>query len=129
MRLVGHTRIALMVGIVWNTDANDVDLHVHEPGGEACYYGNRRTKLGGTMSGDVTQGLGPELYCHAAPIPGRYRAWVRYFAPDRNRASTGTHVHVVVVRNWGTPRERSTRHLVRLASGNATHELAVLDVE
>lgn len=36
----------------------DIDLHVIEPSKEECYYGNRLTQKGGSLSRDFTQGYG-----------------------------------------------------------------------
>src|SRR6202021_1679315 len=52
----------LRVTITWNTDATDVDLWVIEPDGTKCFYQHNRTKNGGQLSQDQTQGYGPERY-------------------------------------------------------------------
>ncbi len=46
----------------WDTDMVDIDLHVVEPSGEEAYFGHPRTRSGGCMSRDFTQGYGPEEY-------------------------------------------------------------------
>jgi AraC-like DNA-binding protein len=39
-------RDALRVSLAWETDANDVDLHVVDPNGNECFYSNPRTSSG-----------------------------------------------------------------------------------
>ena len=51
----------LIVVVAWNTDNSNVDLHVTELGGGMCFYSNRKTKMGGELTQDVTQGYGPEM--------------------------------------------------------------------
>jgi tetratricopeptide (TPR) repeat protein len=104
----------LRVTISWNTDATDVDLWVIEPNGEKCMYNHNRTKNGGELSADQTQGYGPERYQIAKAGTGEYRIVVHYFAANRNLIGGETHVNVVVTRFAGTPREKTERHTVIL---------------
>jgi len=65
----------------WETDANDVDLHVRDGKGSHAYYGDRRLPSGGELYEDVTTGYGPECFTisgKAAAFP--YRLSVHYFA-------------------------------------------------
>ena len=87
---------ALRVTLAWETDANDVDLHVVDPAGEECYYQIRRTSSGVMLYEDITQGLGPEVIRTGATIPGTYHVGVRYFAAGPMGVSRGV---VVVMRN------------------------------
>ncbi len=48
--------------LVWETDTNDVDLHVTDAEGGHAYYSHRSLSSGGMMSPDVTTGYGPEMY-------------------------------------------------------------------
>jgi|GEM_PF-783861 len=81
----------------WETDANDVDLHVVDPAGEECYYSNKQTASGLNLYEDLTQGLGPET----ATVPvgrlqkGVYHVGVTYFRAGPMGVSRG-----VVVIQW-----------------------------
>jgi len=86
---------ALRVTLAWETDANDVDLHVVDPRGETCYYGHKVTESGLELYQDITQGLGPEVIRTGKLIPGKYDIGVRYFAAGPMGVSRGI---VVVVR-------------------------------
>ncbi len=104
----------LRVTISWNTDDTDVDLWVIEPDGTKCYYGHQKTKNGGELTQDVTQGYGPERYQMIKAVPGEYAIKVHYYSGPRNPQIAETHVNVVVRRNAGTPQEVSQRYTVIL---------------
>jgi len=116
----------LVVTIAWTTDRTDVDLHVKDPRGEDCFYGNRKTKLGGRITRDVTSGFGPELFVIEDGVKGAYDVRVKYFASDATRMSTRTRVLVTIYEDWGRPTERMTRRMVTLASGQQMHPLATI---
>jgi hypothetical protein len=119
----------LIVAISWSTDGTDVDLHVVEPSGEECFYGNKETKSGGRITRDVTGGYGPEMYLLKSAPPGKYKILAHYYAADRNRASARSKVYATVIEGWGTPREKVTRKTVALMEGKGTHEIAEVGVE
>ena len=104
----------LRVTISWNTDATDMDLWVIEPDGEKCFYSHNRTKSGGELSADQTQGYGPERYQIAKAPPGTYTVVVHAFNTNPNLLGGETHVNVVVTRFAGTPRETVERRTVIL---------------
>ena len=108
----------LRVTISWNTDATDVDLWVIEPDGTKCFYQHNRTRSGGELSQDQTQGYGPERYQIAKAQPGEYTIIVHYFRPNPNLLGGETHVSVRVTRFAGTPRESTERHTVILKKHN-----------
>ena len=66
----------------WETDANDVDLHVYDRRGAHAYYSNPELPSGGRLYADVTTGYGPE--CFAVPRPrggaAPYRLGVHYYS-------------------------------------------------
>jgi tetratricopeptide (TPR) repeat protein len=87
---------ALRVTLAWETDANDVDLHVVDPSGEECYYHHKDTKSGLSLYEDITQGLGPEVVRTSKLERGTYHIGVRYFAGGPMGISRGL---VVVMRD------------------------------
>ena len=58
----------LRISMSWDTNDTDIDLHVFEPGGEKCYYGNRNTKSGGTLSRDFREGYAAFLAYITSPL-------------------------------------------------------------
>jgi hypothetical protein len=117
----------LVVMITWNTDNTDVDLHVIEPSGEECYYSHRRTAIGGSLTQDVTQGYGPEMYTLTGGPSGRFLVRAHYFASDRNRMSARTKVYATIIEGWGTPKERVTEKVVTLELGKQVHDIALVN--
>ncbi len=114
----------LRVTISWNTDATDIDLWVIEPDGTKVFYQNRKSPSGGELSEDQTQGYGPERYRIAKTKAGIYKVVVHNFNPNPNLLGGETHVHVVITRNAGTPRETSERHDVILKTPKEEVEVA-----
>jgi Flp pilus assembly protein TadD len=102
-------RDALRITLAWETDANDVDLHVVDPKGEECFYGNRQNASGLTLYEDITQGLGPEVIRTSRADRGTYHVGVRYFAAGPMGISRGL---VVVMRD-----ENVSVHPFRLVQG------------
>lgn len=90
-----NRRDALRITLAWETDANDVDLHVIDPAGEESFYGHRDTKSGLTLYEDITQGLGPEVIRTDRLDKGTYHVGVRYFSAGPMGVSRGI---VVVMR-------------------------------
>ncbi|HET7436158.1 MAG TPA: VIT domain-containing protein [Thermoanaerobaculia bacterium] len=86
---------ALRVTLAWETDANDVDLHVVDPTGEEAFYGHKETRSGLQLYEDITQGLGPEVIRTKELQRGTYHVGVRYFAAGPMGVSRGI---VVIMR-------------------------------
>jgi hypothetical protein len=113
----------LRVSISWNTDATDVDLWVIEPDGTKCFYQYNKTKNGGELSQDQTQGYGPERYQVKKALTGTYTILVHYFRVNPNLLAGETHVSVVVTRYAGSPQEVVERHTVILKQHNEQIEV------
>lgn len=113
----------LRVTISWNTDATDVDLWVIEPDGTKCFYQQNRTRNGGELSQDQTQGYGPERYQIAKAQPGVYTILVHYFSINPNLLGGESHVRVTVTRFAGTPQEKTEHHTVILKQHNQQVEV------
>ncbi|HEY3322763.1 MAG TPA: VIT domain-containing protein [Planctomycetota bacterium] len=80
---------ALRVTMCWETDANDVDLHVVDPNGEECFYSHKNNASGLELYSDQTQGLGPEVIRTAKAVPGTYHIAVNYFSAGPMGVSRG----------------------------------------
>jgi tetratricopeptide (TPR) repeat protein len=81
----------LRVTLHWETDANDVDLHVVDPHGEEVYYSHKQARSGLRLYEDLTQGLGPELTVvpRGRRLKGAYHVGVKYFAAGPMGVSRG----------------------------------------
>ncbi len=68
--------------LVWETDANDVDFHIHDAAGGHAYYASKQLPSGGELYADITQGYGPECFTvrTAPPVrPYPYKLQAHYF--------------------------------------------------
>ena len=65
----------------WETDANDVDFHIHDGKGGHAFYENKELVSGGALYDDVTTGYGPE--CFTIPGPPTafpYKLQIHYYS-------------------------------------------------
>lgn len=118
----------LLVTISWNTDNTDIDLHVKEPTGEVCFYQNKTTKMGGTITQDVTQGYGPEMYILNTAKKGTYEVKVNYYSSNNNRNSTRTKIYATIYKNWGKENEEVIKKVVTLKEGKEMQDILALDL-
>lgn len=102
----------LVVVASWNTDRTDVDLHVTDPAGEHCFYEHKETKMGGHLTADVTNGLGPEMFVLRNAAPGTYTIALKNFRSDNLRTGVRTRVDLTVYEDWGRSKERVTHQSV-----------------
>jgi tetratricopeptide (TPR) repeat protein len=86
-------RPSLRVVLSWETDANDVDLHVRDRAGGHAYYSQRQLASGGALLDDLTDGYGPEMFAVDTPAAFPYRAAVHYY----NRGPMGVGLGTVQV--------------------------------
>lgn len=116
----------LLVTITWSTNETDVDLHVKEANGETCYYKNDRTKAGGHLSKDMTEGFGPEMYFMNQASEGNYEVLVKYFSDNESRYQEKTKVYLCIYRNWGKSNEEVIRKIVTLVKEKEKQKIAEL---
>jgi hypothetical protein len=89
--------------LTWETDANDVDLHVYDRKGNHAFYEAKTLPTGGELFADVTTGYGPECFAvsdPAARAAGPYRLWVNYYSRGPMGYGMGT-VQVVAYDGHG----------------------------
>ena len=80
---VAETGPSLRFVLGWESDANDVDLHVRDAAGDHAFYGHRSLASGGELYADVTTGYGPECFTVRSSKAGRspsYALQVHYYA-------------------------------------------------
>jgi hypothetical protein len=104
----------IVVSIAWSTNRTDVDLHMFEPAGEHCFYGNRETKAGGRLSHDDTDGYGPETYENRDAFEGEYKPKIVLYDEDAVRPGEPVRVYVTIIANWGRPNQSIRREVVTL---------------
>lgn len=77
--VVPATTPSLRFVLHWETDANDVDLHVRDRRGDEAYYAHRELASGGRLLDDLTDGFGPEMLAIDWPDAFPYRIAAHYF--------------------------------------------------
>ena len=77
--LAGTAPNTLRVVLAWETDANDVDLHVYDRHGDEAWFSHRDMPSGGTLRDDITTGFGPEMFEVDDPAAFPYRIAANYF--------------------------------------------------
>ena len=78
--LAAFTGRSTRVLLYWETDANDVDLHVRDAHGGHSWYSHLPLESGGELYADVTTGYGPECFeIVGTPSGGPYRLGVHYY--------------------------------------------------
>lgn len=99
----------LRIALAWDADLTDVDLWVFEPYGEKCDYSNNRTRIGGRMSCDFTQGYGPEVYTLRRGAPGAYKIEANYYGSGQQTLTGPATLMATVFTNFGrADEERQT---------------------
>lgn len=67
--------------LTWETDANDVDLHIRDGRGHEADYSAPTLPSGGDLLADVTNGFGPETFViQGTPQAYPYDIFVHYYA-------------------------------------------------
>jgi tetratricopeptide (TPR) repeat protein len=69
--------------LTWETDANDVDFHIHDGKGGHAFYSARQLPSGGELYADVTTGYGPEEFTIRLPPEKRaypYKLRAHYYS-------------------------------------------------
>ncbi len=91
----------ITVTLTWETNGNDVDLHIYGPDGKHAYYSSKLGIPGGQLDLDDTDGFGPETFTMEEATPGAYTVKVRYYST--HGVSSNVPVAVRVSLNEGTP--------------------------
>ncbi|RPH75922.1 DUF2135 domain-containing protein [bacterium] len=122
-RFIKKEPVDIRVVLTWDTDNSDMDLWVTDPTGEKCSYEHTRTRNGGKISKDFTQGYGPEEFVIRKALPGEYIIHVNYFGTSSQAMLPPVNLHVTFVTNYGRPAEKRQDVVLRL-----TQEKEVVEV-
>lgn len=104
-RLVALLDADLRVVVEWNTPRTDLDLWVMEPKGFDVGYSAPLSPWGGKLSGDITDGYGPEEYLIHRALDGEYSIRAKTFASDPTNPNGPSSLTVRLIRNFGRPGE------------------------
>jgi len=115
------------VVIDWNHNDTDIDLWVTDPNNEKCFYSHKKTKIGGLMSDDMTQGFGPEQFILKEAIQGKYKINIKYFANSQLKISGPTFLKITIFKNYGSKNEIKESKLLRLTKVDAVLDIGTLE--
>jgi len=113
-RLIKHLTLDIRIVMTWDADLTDMDLHVVEPSGEEAYYSHNRTRIGGMVSRDFTQGYGPEIYAVRRAMRGTYTIKTRFFGSSAAKLAGAVTLQVDVYTNYGRRNQRRRSLTLRL---------------
>jgi len=75
------TKPSLRFVLNWETDANDVDFHIHDGKGGHAFYSQKELPSGGALYEDVTTGYGPECFTiEGRPTAYPYKLQIHYYS-------------------------------------------------
>ena len=126
-RFISPMNMDLRVVVDWNHNDTDIDLWVIDPKDEKCWYQNKRTKIGGILSDDMTEGFGPESFKLKEAISGNYEMFIDYYSDNVQKISGPTFLKVTVFKNYGTKDQQKILKVYRLE--NNDDELKVAEIK
>ena len=109
--------------LAWETDANDVDLHVYDRAGGHAFFQARDLPSGGKLLDDVTDGFGPEMFVADNPRAYPYHLAVHYYAKGPEGVGLGS---VQVIRYANGALDIEDRPFV-IQNDNAMVDLGVVN--
>jgi Vault protein inter-alpha-trypsin domain/Uncharacterized protein conserved in bacteria (DUF2135) len=117
-KLLTNLPVDMRVVLNWNQNNTDIDLWVTDPDKERCFYGHRFTAMGGRISHDFTNGLGPEQFLLKKAVKGRYKVEVNYYGDRQVKLAGETTLMVEVYTNYGSPQQKRTLVTLQLKPGS-----------
>jgi tetratricopeptide (TPR) repeat protein len=113
-RFAGNLDCDARIVLTWDSNDSDMDLWVTDVLGERCSYAHNRTRSGGRMSDDFTNGYGPEEFLIRRALHGSYKIEVNYFGTSQQIIAGGTTVQAEIFTNWGRPNQKSRKITLQL---------------
>jgi len=106
--------------LFWNLDKTDLDLYVKENAFSDVWYHRPQSPSGGTLFGDNTTGLGPEMYERRRLSCSGLDVFVDYYSFQYEPPSTGQPAAVPEIK--GAPQPAAGNRTAGLPSGDQTVE-------
>ena len=126
-RLIFDMPVDVRVVFSWDTDNSDMDLWVTDPTGEKCYYSNNRTKIGGLISADFTDGYGPEEFLIKKAISGTYKVQTNYYGSREQTLIGPTTIYLDIFTNYGKRNEKKQTVMLRLTENKETIDIGQVE--
>ncbi|MCQ2191142.1 MAG: DUF2135 domain-containing protein [Paludibacteraceae bacterium] len=128
-RLLENFPLDLRIILTWNTDNSDIDLWVIDPNNEKCYYRNKKTKLCGWISDDITRGYGPEEFCLIDAINGDYKIYANYYGSTSQKTLQPVVVQATIYTNFGRPNQDMQIMTLQLENANDSYLIGTITFE
>jgi len=128
-RLIRHLDMDVRIVMSWDADMTDMDLHVLEPSGEEAYYSHNRTRIGGRVSRDFTQGYGPEEYTIRRAMKGTYTVRTKFFGSSAATLQGAVTLTVDLYTDYGRPTQHHESLTLRLTENKETFTVGELRFE
>ena len=113
-KLLNTFDVDIRVVIDWNHNDTDLDLWVENPNNEKILYSNKKSRDGGRLSEDMTEGYGPEEFMIKKASKGDYEILVDYYADQVQKISGPTTLKVTIFTNYGRKNEKKEIRILRL---------------
>jgi tetratricopeptide (TPR) repeat protein len=126
-KLIDEVNYDIRVVVDWNHNDTDIDLHIIDPSLEECFYSHPKTKIGGNMSPDMTQGFGPEEFTLSKAIKGDYFIKIKYYGDRYQKIESPTFMKVTIYKNYGSNDERKSVEIIRLTKRDDEEIIAKLN--
>jgi tetratricopeptide (TPR) repeat protein len=127
-KFIKNIPIDIRVVIDWNHNDTDIDLWVTDPNQEKCYYKHTRTKIGGKISNDMTEGFGPENFILKKVVKGEYKITINYYSDSKQKISGPTFLKVPIFKNYGRKTETENTVIYRLDKEEAELEVGKIKI-
>jgi len=125
-KLIDEVSYNIRVVVDWNHNDTDIDLHIIDPNLEECFYSHPKTKIGGDMSPDMTQGFGPEEFTLSKAIKGDYFIKIKYYGDRYQKIENPTFMKVTIYKNYGSTDESKSVEIIRLTKRDDEEIIAKL---
>ncbi|MFC3561378.1 VIT domain-containing protein [Pedobacter jamesrossensis] len=122
-RLIMPLPVDVRVVLNWNKNDTDIDLWLTDPTGEKGYYSNPRTKIGGRISNDFTEGYGPEQFMIKKAIKGKYKIEVNYYGDRQINISGPTTVTAEIYTRYATGKQQRKVIVLPMSADNKSGNL------
>ena len=126
-RLVKTLDVDMRIVMTWDADLTDIDLWITEPSGEKALYSHPRTRIGGHMSRDFTQGYGPEEYLLKKAMPGTYKIEANYYGSSAPKLIGTVTLQVDIFTNYGRSDEQHKAITLRLEDNKETIKVGEIE--
>ncbi|WP_229724575.1 VIT domain-containing protein [Winogradskyella forsetii] len=125
-KLIDEINYDIRVVVDWNHNDTDIDLHIIDPNLEECFYSHPKTKIGGCMSPDMTQGFGPEEFTLPKALKGNYFVKIKYYGDRYQKIENPTFMKVTIFKNYGSKNQSIEKQIIRLTKSDDEEIIAKL---